>query len=315
MRYIDSLITESRTDTNNTDFSSTSGINTEDFVRYLNFGQERLQSLILQQNPLTFQKEIVINVVAGQREYVIPDNVFMGERIVNVEYTSTGDDRNYFKITELGLSFRTNYPSNYASHYIRRNGAIILQPEPLTSQAKLRVTYERQLDKLDLRRGTISAVSLAGSVVSSITVNIATVSTDSSGLLTKAEYICINNKNGGVLAYGIPINGYNVATGAITIDGGSFTLQSGESIPVGSYVTVGQYSTTHSKLKDICERYLICYCNWKIAGRDSTEGNKYKVISSELETIEAELIQNYQTADKDDSFIQIANPDLILLGN
>ena len=313
MKYIGDLISEIRRDTNNTDFSSTSGISTEDFLRYSNWGQEMLQGLILQSTPMTFIAEKEISVQANVEAYTIPDNVYLGERIVNVEYTFTGESKDYYKLPEEMLSTRRNYPQNYPTSYLRRNGQIILQPPPTSTQGKLRVNYERQLDRLDTRRGTVSAATVSGALaVTSITVDIASVSTDDIANFSTAQYICINDREGNVLAYNIPVSGYNSGTGGITILGGTFTLQTGETIPVGSFVTIGKYTTTHSKLKDMCERFIQAYCGWKILGRDSSSGSKLDIASNELKMMKEEIITSYQEPDKDYDDISIVNNSIML---
>lgn len=291
------------------DASATTGISTEDFLRYYNWAQERIFALILEKNPNSFQGEKIIDIVANQEAYTIPDNVYLGERIVNVEYSPTGDARDYYKIFEASISFRDTYPQNYAFNYIRRNGQILLRPMPSAGGDKLRVVYERMIDRLDTRRGTVTARTLSATQLTALTIDIATDDpTQISGVADK--YLCVCNKDGVVQMYNIPYTSYDNTTGVFTLP--AFTFQTGETVAVGDYITVGQYTTTHSALRNICEKYLAAYCNWTILGRDAATAAKAKYFESTLQLIEEEIERAYLDPDKDEHQIQICNAELML---
>lgn len=310
MKYVGDQITECRRDTNNTDVSTTTGISTEDFLRYLNFAQENLQGLILQTNPSTFQSQQILSLVANQEAYSITDNIYLGERIVQVEFSYDGTVRNYYKLSEYPLTRRNTYPTaSWPDGYIRRSGEILMVPTPAVGQGTLRVTYERQLDRLETRRGTITSRTIGSGAITALALDTAT---DDATALATAQYLCVNDKYGNVTMYNIPISAYDSGTGAVTIQGGTFTYGTGETAAVGDYVTVGRYTTTHSKLKDPCERYIQAYCNWVILGRDTASQSKAQYYVTQMEEIKAELVRSYQEADKDGGDINISNMELML---
>lgn len=311
MRYVGDLISDSRTDTNNTDFSATNGIQTADFLRYLNYAQESLQSLILRNAPDTFQDECILNIVADQEAYTPTGPVYMGERIVNVEFSYDGTVRNYVKIYEASISNRNSRPQGWLVNYIRRSGQILLRPPRNTSSGALRITFEREFDKLDIRRGSVSGTPSGSSV---------TVSGEDTTALTAAintNYVCINNFNGTPMLYNAPIANYNSGTHVITVTGNvSDYLVTGYALAdlANGYITIGQYSTTHSKLKNHCERYLVAYTNWKVLGRDAATTAKAKQFADELILIQKDIIEGYQVPDKDEREISIENDELLLMG-
>jgi hypothetical protein len=46
-------------------------------------------------------------------------------------------------------------------------------------------------------------------------------------------------------------------------------FEPGESIDVGDYACRGDFSSTTSELPDVCEKYMLEYCNTRILVRDS----------------------------------------------
>lgn len=307
--YIGDVINQCRRDTNNTDVTS---ISTEDFLRYANYAQENLQAIILQCQSAKFQFEAYYNITSGQDAYSLPDNTYMGDRIVNVEYTFTGNARDYHKIYERGLAQRSTYPLNYIEAYIRRSGQILVQPMPSATQGILRVTAERQIDRLDIRRGIIDAVTGTTSVTA-LSLDVSSTdyppsSTDIAAMILTNPYICISDKDGIPVAYNIPVSAYNTVTGDLTI-----TATDTISTPAaGQFITFGKYTRTHTELDTICERYITAYMNWKIFGRDTASSAKAKIFENELSLIKEELTASYSETDHDEDEIQIVHPDLVL---
>ncbi len=312
MKYVGDLISESRRDSNNTD---TTGISTEDFLRYANYGQEAIFGKILQTSPMSFQAESAISIVADQEAYDIPDNVYLGERIVNVEYSATGLTRDYFKLYEVSLSFRNTYPSLRPQNYIRRNGQMLLRPTPNQSGGTLRVTYERQLDSVDTRRGQVNGTP-SGAVIDLTHGTFGAPSTTDEALLVANAYICISDAFGNVMLRNGLVSSYVAGTDALTLAAnvstylvGTYTLAN----LADGYLTIGKYTTTHSKLKKVCERYLVAYMNWKALSRDAATREKSELFREEKMDLEKEIVESYKLPDKDEDSIQLENPDLMLV--
>ena len=94
-----------------------------------------------------------------------------------------------------------------------------------------------------------------------------TVLLDNVALLEEG-FITIVDKNGAVKMRSIPISAINTVSGAVTVEPG-FTFQDGETISAGDFACRGTFSTTNSQLPEVCEKYLLEYCNMRILIRDS----------------------------------------------
>lgn len=312
MKYIEDLIEEVRRDTRNEDIPTSGeqvGIDSEDFLRYANFAQEKCFAVIMAAKSTTFEVTREISLVVDQMEYTIPDNVYLGENIKNVEYSNSGLARDYYEIREISLSRRSD-ESGTISGYIRSAGGLILTPKNNVSGAKIRVTFDRAPDVLDLRRGTIDSSSTANGQLLTLRVDEALADTEA---LERAQYVCVNDLFGNVTMYNIPITAYDSATGVITIKDDAFTYAAGETVAIDRYVTVGRYSTTHSKLNHLCERYIAQYMEYKIFRRDSSDDQK--AAKEDMRETLAELAQAYADTPRDECDIQIDNPGLMLSGD
>lgn len=310
MKYVGDLISDARSDTNNTDLVS---IPSADFIRYLNYGQDRLFGLILQTSPNSFQKEVIIPLVAGQESYEIPDRLYL-ERIVQVEFSPTSEVRDYYKIYEVSLARRSSYPGLYPRNYMRRDGILLLTPVPDSAVGSLRVTYERDLDEIELRRGRVNGTP-SGAIVDLTSSTFGAPSTADEALFVENAYVCISDAFGTVMLRNGLISSYNAASDEVTLAANVSTyLVTGYTLAnlANGYLTVGKYTTTHSKLRDPCERYLIAYANWKILARDAATAAKALPYEKEKNQIELELVESYGHPDKDDETIQVENPDLML---
>lgn len=307
MKYVGDLITEVRRDTRNDDVPASGeqvGISTEDFLRYINFAQEKCQAIAISAKSTKFNTVKEISLTAGTYQYTIPDRVYLEEHILNVEYSPTGLTRDYYELREATLSKRDDNPGSPA-FYIRQGSAILLFPVYNGSGGKVRVVYDRAVDALELRRGTIASRTLTSTALTALTLSTTGDDTDA---LARAQYLCVNDAYGNVLMYNIPITSYNSSTGVVTLN--SFTFQSGETAPVGAYVTVGEYTTTHGKLNTLCERYMAQYTEYKIFRRDSST-DAQSARDDMRETLK-EISLSYLETPRDECEIQIDNSDLMV---
>ena len=314
--YVGDLITQVRRDTDNVDFSVDanqeiqSGISTEDFLRYINFGLLRITGRLIQNNIRVFERQKDISLVANQANYTIDDNVYLGESIVDVQYSSDGQEQNFREIKEINESYRKYDTGTSVCAYSRRGGSIFVSPVPSTSQGTLRVTYNRMPDQLDIRRGTIDA----NDVSTQDTLSLADSPTPEFGRINAVgdKYLCFSDKDGNVTAYNMPYTSVATST-PFTFVHAAHTLGTGESVSNNDFVTVGKYTATHFtdfESPDI-ERYLQLYCAFKIFKRDSSSDSVEA--ARELNTVEQDIIESYQSASKDEGEIQISDPDLYYL--
>lgn len=295
MRRLDVLIEQSRRQTDNTDYSTNSGIQTEEFIQYANDAQDRIQSLALGAHPEgVFDKEKIYSVIASQDSYDLPFDIFLGSRVTSIFFSSTGSERDYYILDNRRDRERVHGVVGVPEFYTRKNGKVYLSPAPQSSSAKMKMTYERALPRLDVRRAQVSSVVLTGSAITSL-VLVTGASLDSVGL-SKDNYFSVIDRNGVVKMTRIPFDSINTGTGAVTISAG-FTFESGESIAAGDYLCSGKNASTHSGLPDNAERYLISYMNWKILKRDSSNDSIEQ--STELKELETDIVSSFAEPDHD----------------
>lgn len=302
-RYIGDIITDARYDTQNADDIPTSasavGIETAGFLRYANWAQQRLQGLISRVYPVAFEAVKEISIVANQREYSIPDHVYLGTRIRKVEYSHSGEDKDYLPLPPTAPYNTYNQNTGRPCAYSRQDGTIILEGTPSSSTGSIRVTFERTLDKLALRVAQVNGTP-SGTTIDLTHGTFGAPSAEVEALLTANTYLCICDAYGTPMAYNIVISSYTAGTDAVTTAAnvdtyllGSYTLAN----LADGYVTIGKYTTTHSKLCEDAERYLIEYINRRIATRENSSARV--AIDPQLQEIEQEIVRSYKIADKD----------------
>jgi len=305
MRRVDKLVTQARARTRNTNYTYdattgeyTSGISSEMFLEFLNDAQLHLCSSILGVFPSLFIEEQIIPIVGEQEEYAVDDNVFGSSKLVCVEYRST-EDANWEKIPITNFAQR-NSSSGEPRRYILKGGNILLNPVPDTTVGDIRVVYYRQPDNLDFRRGVVDDSTITGGLLSEIVIDDEADDYDPFALAA-AEYLCVNDPFGNVTLYNIPVESFDSTTGKFSID--DFPVPTGSSIADGSYITVGKYSTTHSKLPDICERYLLTSCQKRIMTLD--ESKTAATEDKELAAMLLDILNSFAEETRDVEYIPV----------
>ena len=280
MRRVDLLITASRRATENQEFTATAGIQDEEFLEYLNNGQEEIHSILQGTFPsiLTGSKEQTL--VQSQEAYAVPRDLYLGTRIDQIEYSCSGLATDYYILRKGTLKERLNTQAGNPAFYIRVGDEILVQPKPQQA-GKMRISYQRAIPKLDVRRATVAAVTLTTSSISSLTLD-TTVLLDDEAILEQG-FITVIDKNGVVKMRSIPISAINTVSGVVTVEPG-FVFEAGETIAPGDYVCRGEFSSTNSQLPDLCEKYLLEYCNMRILIRDSqTDSNEVGAILAKVQ--------------------------------
>jgi hypothetical protein len=307
MRRFDLLITDARGETDNAQFTDETGIQDSEFIRWGNSAQTRILSLIQQAHPDLFQRQTVIAAVAQQEEYNLPSRTFLGTRVQMIEYSKTGQTRDYYPLKKGNLKERVNGPSGDPSFYIRFSTKFLVQPAP-QGAGSFRVITQLALPRLDIRRAVVSTVSLdtvnktITSLVFDNTLNIDAVE------MQNESYICIVDKDGNILMKGIPVDSVDSATGVVTVHSG-FTYQTAETIAVGAFAVLGAYSSTHSQLPEVAERYLTDFMIWKLEKRDANQSSSE--ISQEIRDQEMEIVDSFALPDDDVSYVTILDPQYL----
>lgn len=302
-RLVDYIIDDVREQTENEEFSDTYGIEDSEFLRFLNDAQYRIHALIVQKHPQVFVSEQVYTVVNNQSTYSLPSNIYLKNKVTEVEHSYDSDVENFMPLKPTVLVNRRPNLEGDPEFYIRKSNSIIITPIPNSGSATLRVSYVKKIDALDKRRGKVLTSTLDSSAltVTALTLDTTTFDNDTTQL-NKSSYFCIVDKDGEIKMRNVKFSSIDSGTGVVTIDS-SFVYVSGESISVGDYLVSGQNATTHSELPDSIERYLISYANWKILKRDSSIDSQDAV--QELAQMEFEIVASY--SDISDDIMEIPN--------
>ena len=294
MRYVKYLIDQVRRETENEEVSDFVGIQDSEFLQYINDAQHHLQALIVAQHPNVFLEEYVVSTTTDQDTYTLPSDCFLENKINNVEYSSTGEAADYYILEETSLKRRNPGISGSPGKYIRMSGKIILNVAP-QSTGKLRITYVKRLNELDLRTALIDSYS-AGT----ITLENKTLSTNTSSL-KEHDYVCIVDSDGVIIHKNVKKTSQNSLGTQIVIDTSTITGS-----PVnGQYIVGGKDTTTHSDLPRNVERYLIAYCSWKILKRDSSVDSAEML--QELSQMANDIVKSYAMISDDVQFVPQLN--------
>lgn len=303
-RRVDRLISHIRKASENETTNSTTDIDDNEIIQYLNEGQHRIQSKIIAQHPRVFIAETTINAVADQEEYNLPSDVFMASKIIAVEYTDDSSaNKAYTKLLPGYERDRQSHISGFPTKYIRRDkldsdvGTILLTPRPSNSSGTLRVTYIQRIDELDKRRGIISAVTDSGTAVTALTLDVSGTPPIDSEDLSEHDYFCVVSKTGDIKMRNVQFDSIDTSTGVVTLTDGSHTYESGETIAVGDYIVGGKDTTSHSRFPRNVERYLIEFAIWKIFKRDSSTDSTEQL--QELLAIESDILESFQEIQED----------------
>jgi hypothetical protein len=294
MRRIDLLIQEARRETDNLSFTADSGIQDSEFLRYANSAQTKILSMIQDKNPQVFLEVSTVSSVAQQEAYTLDVDVYMNTRLVMVEYTDSIPN-NYRKLRSGMMHERTSGVTGIPNLYIRRDNELLLFPTPNNSAGTIRLTWQRRLPKLDIRRAQVLSVATSGTSITSLFLDPSASVFDYQTIIDEG-YMCVCNKDGVISMRGIPVDDIDVTTGEVTVSAG-FAFEAGESIAVGAWATSGAYSTTNSELNEICEKYLVDFMIWKVEKRDSSESSQEQ--NQELQDIAMDIIGSYSAPSAD----------------
>lgn len=316
MKRIEELIESARYWTKNSNYTYdpstgryTSGISTEAFLEAANDAQNHLQSLILGLGSNLFVQDSIINCVADQSEYTVPDRVFGGTNITSVQLSETGDPDDYGEPLPRRYLRDRRWESGTVSYYVPTGfGKIELVDAPSISTSKIKVAYRRELDDLDIRRGRVNAAPVGAAIVLSVSPPV-----PDAWELSEADYVCISNRYGVVMLRNGLVSSYNSGTRTLTLSANVSTYLVSPYVLAdltGGYVTCGAYTTTHSKLPDHCERYIRIYMQKRLM---VTKGNNNSLLEdSELVKIEKEdILPFYSDEDGDVDEFPILDPEIL----
>lgn len=265
MKRVELLIEEVRELTGNQRYDANSGVSQYKMVRALKNAQlEIFKRIVSAKNDLFIEEPgEYVTCISGQSLYDYPQNIYL-QNIDAIQWTQNRTD---FVPLNKGLSKdRKSSQNGYASTYILRKNGFVLSP-PISS-GELLITYVKRAYDLEKRSGKISAVTQGAGAVTSITLDAAETSFDAT-YLNKLLTLCVVDKHGVLKAANIEFTSVDSGTGVITMS--SHSLEDGESIAVGDYVTAGPFTCNTSELPDMCEPELIKFAQYEIQYGDASK--------------------------------------------
>lgn len=312
-KSLSAIIQHERGDSRNGDTDSIPDI---DFVRWNQYAQTRLVSLISKSYNWVFLEDVDIPLEANEAIYDLNRNVVFGTRIVEVRYSFDGQEKNFIRLTPTPDRYVRIREPGTPIFYRRRNGAVEVEPAPATTRGTLRVTYERQRDAVDIQRGKVVGVP-AGAVINLVDPFAGgDLTAETQSILTASNknfkrYICISNLDGRRLLTNGVISSSSTTSVTLAADVSTY-LESGVTLAnlENMMLTTGKYSSTHSELTDECEPYLVEYTNRRCMNRDSSAD--WDTVDSALQEIERDIVSAYNIPDKDRKLIPISNWEMLI---
>mgnify|MGYP003345904786 CR=1 FL=1 len=291
------FIALSRRITENQEYTDTAGIQDDEFIQFFNDAQEEIHALINQNWPHVLMGSKTIDLVTNQEAYDIPDDVYLGTRIDFVEFSKANPD--YFYALKKGsIKERLNGIQGDPSFYIRNGTQLLIQPKP-NGNSKIRITYQRSIPRVDLKRGVVESVTLSGSSITALKLS-ETEYFDRDSIL-EDNFICVADKYGTVKMKKISIS--TVSTdGTVTVEPG-FLFEDGETIEVGDFVYTGKFTSNFSQLPDVCEKGMLEYVNTRIKIRDSDSDSA--AIAQVLERMLSTLNAAFAEPDNDPDYVPV----------
>lgn len=316
MRPLEALISQARRGTENDDVGVERGIQDIEFIQYFNDAQDHLQGEIVKHNSTTFYKQVFDDVVGNQDEYVLPVDAFLDNRLVNIDFSHSGNVNDFYPINKRTLRERNSYMYPYINGYILSGNKIILDPIPQVNiVGGLRINYVKKLLDLDVKRFQVSAVTLdAGtSTVTSLTIeNLNSVAGDLDetkyNVLLEDNFLTVIDRLGVTKMLKVDFDSINQSTGVVTVNS-AFTYDEGESIAVGDFICKGKRSTNRGELDSDIERYLLAYVYWKILKRDSS--SDASEAGEEMMALMSDIVDNYKDGTDDIDFVPLIDESFV----
>ena len=307
-RYILHLIEDARDSSENDDFTSETGIQDREFIRYLNEGQQRLHNKITQQHPRVFEKDTTYTLSRSQETVTLPDDIHVKNMVTQVEYSYNGSEENFYVLNATSMRNRQSGVEGSPSHYFVRNNKVFITPTPNDSSASLRVSYVRRCNNLGKRLAQVDTVTLATDTITALSVDVSSVGVDSTSLERADEYFTVVDSQGNIKMNDVKFDSIDTSTGVVTINS-SFTFDSGETITAGDWLIANRSGTSHidTNLTDMAERYIEQFCIYKILKRDSSVDSQEAL--TELGLLEEEIVDSYKEIPNDVTSIPEINED------
>ena len=269
-----------------TDNKDANGISNHELVSYFNDAQRYITTLIFKNNPYADQFKVQVELPASvDGTYTIPTDCYSTSAISMVEarWNTSANNEGYGRIKPIAES-EAAYIFGY---YIRNNKVIITGDAPNANFSSIRITYFKRLKTLDLRQGSVAAVT------PNVSFQINPVPTD---IYLMDDHACLVD-NQGIQVVG---NVYFTNT-----SGSSMLTTTTSGIAIGQYMVAGKDSQNASELPDECETYLVDYVKQRIYTRNNYEDAGKQMFFTEQQR--EEIISIFSKNKKDDDVMPISD--------
>lgn len=307
MRTVEQLVKTIRQDSGNyTTGTTTAGSSIPDavFANRINEAQELCVELISGVFATLFEEVTTYTIdtsVANYEILTIPSSTILGTRICLVEYSYSGQAKDYQNLIPLDMRERysgTSYTRNVMG-YIQSGNTIILSQIPSNNGAKVRVTHEKRLNRLDIAKAIVASGSRSGTDFTGA-YTVATASSDVADFWDVGDLVTvIDRSNNTLLIENGELSALNTSTGAFAIDLTSATYT--ESVVDAATPTnlrlIEGGSTNLSTLPNECEKFLVAYSVKEILGKDGSK--LVAAANARYSEIKDSLVKNYIQASRD----------------
>lgn len=275
MRRTEFLLTEVRNATDNTDVN---GVKNAEIIGYYNDGQRYIENLIFKSNPkANLFKGVVEYDTTSDNVYTLPTDILGINALSLVEGKFGTDTVNdgYRTITQIDESEQATLFG-----YLTRDNSLILTNKNIFQQiVKIRVTYFKQLPRIDIRHGKILTVNSGVSLVMNAGYDDLAYTID--------ENITVVDKFGAQVLKSVFIDTFTAATWATTN-----TLTG---VVANQYVCMGKNSINAGLLPEACETYLQDYVKQRIYTRNVYEDAEKQIyFTTEQKKAVEDLFKNNQ---------------------
>jgi hypothetical protein len=300
MRRVEQLIDIARKQSGNARFDADSGVPQSVFVQYLKNAQDSLVREANNAKSKLFMTQVVQSVVSRQEFYSSPSDQYFAS--IDTMWWSDSGQLNYIPLYKGIDKDRVDGEVGYAFSYVPVEGGFYLAP-PLES-GTLRTSYIRYPNRPQKRSGQVQSLTLAGGILSALTLDITEASYDEDEILSD-NYLCVVDKFGVLKARGVVYD--SVASGVFTLD--PFTLASGESIAVGDYICIGDKVANKPELPDPCEEYLIKHMIYEAKEGDSS--NWSVAAKNEMQRVLMQIVSSFGLVTEDITLVPIISVDFL----
>lgn len=305
----DRLVDFLKTNCNKKDLTDSDGeqietINSDVILQFLNTGRRLIQNAVANVYQHTFAEYEYEEITEALLAFPIPETAIYQRRILRLDYARTNTEVDFRPIKKARTT-KPIYTEGWPLEYFIQGVNVVVTPAPTTGY--YRFLIQRRDDSLDVRRGSIVTVTPSSGTVLTIELDTASSLFNAANkvALETAEWICICDYEGEVKSYNLPVESFSESTGVISIRSGYTIAASGWA--AGDYITIGKYSSTHSKLPDGFQDYFLTFAKYAIEN-DESNTDKIEQIPI-LQTIKATILDGFSDDADDQPIQQIGNLD------